>query len=160
MYADADFANCKETRKSTTGYVCLYNGSPIAWRSQKQKCVSTSTTEAEIIAASSAVKTLIWLKTLFENIKKDLPVPVLMMDNASAEKWVKLTKFRDRTKHIDVQYRFVRQVYSDGVMEIKHVSSEQQLADGLTKVLAKPRFVELRQRIGIKTEGGSVKGSI
>ncbi|XP_065055329.1 uncharacterized protein LOC135683876 [Rhopilema esculentum] len=51
-YSDADFAGDKDSRKSHTGVVCLHNGTAISWISQRQKCVSLSTTEAEFVAAS------------------------------------------------------------------------------------------------------------
>ncbi|XP_073841492.1 uncharacterized protein [Musca autumnalis] len=55
-YSDADYGGCMSTGRSTTGVVACYAGSPISWISQRQPTVSTSTTEAEIIAASEAAK--------------------------------------------------------------------------------------------------------
>lgn len=55
-YTDADYAGCIETRKSTSGFVFMLNGGPIAWSSQRQPVVSLSTTEAEYIALAHGVK--------------------------------------------------------------------------------------------------------
>ncbi|UYV68001.1 hypothetical protein LAZ67_5002755 [Cordylochernes scorpioides] len=61
-FYDADFAGNLDTRKSTTRYVFMLNNEPISWCSQKQNCVSLSTTESEYIAASEATKEAIWLR--------------------------------------------------------------------------------------------------
>ncbi|UYV70738.1 hypothetical protein LAZ67_8000410, partial [Cordylochernes scorpioides] len=63
-FSDADFAGDLDTRKSTTRYVFMLNNGPISWCSQKQNCVSLSTTESEYIAASKATKEAIWLRQL------------------------------------------------------------------------------------------------
>ena len=48
---DADFADCKETRRSTTGFIFLLGLTPITWVSHRQRLVTTSSTEAEYVAA-------------------------------------------------------------------------------------------------------------
>ncbi|GFY44742.1 integrase core domain protein [Trichonephila inaurata madagascariensis] len=55
-YSDSDFGGCTKASQSTSGYVMIYAGGAISWRSQKQVIVATSTNEAEIIAASDAAK--------------------------------------------------------------------------------------------------------
>ena len=61
-YTDSDFQGDIDSRKSTSGYVFTLNGGAICWRSVKQTCVTDSTTEAEYVAASKAVKEAVWLK--------------------------------------------------------------------------------------------------
>ena len=62
LYSDADFAGCQETQKSTSGMYLGIRGErtsfPVAAYSKKQHCVSTSTTEAEMVAAATAMKTI------------------------------------------------------------------------------------------------------
>lgn len=69
-YSDADYAGDVETRKSTSGSVFKLGGNTISWYSQKQKSVALSTTESEFIAAAEAIKELIWLRRLINEITK------------------------------------------------------------------------------------------
>ncbi|KAL7291707.1 hypothetical protein TKK_0014496 [Trichogramma kaykai] len=61
-YCDTDWTGDKETRKSTSGLVCMLSNTPVIWQSKKQECEATSKTEAEFISASNAIKNVIWLK--------------------------------------------------------------------------------------------------
>ena len=60
-YTDADYAGDMDKRRSTSGYVFIFTGGAVSWRSRLQNCTSMSTTEAEYIAASEACKEAIWL---------------------------------------------------------------------------------------------------
>lgn len=147
-YSDADFAGDKITRKSTTGIVCMYAGAAIVWQSKRQQCVSLSTTEAEYVSAASAAKEVIWLKKLFNDCEKEITY-TLYVDNMSAIKLLKNPEFHQRSKHIDVKYHFIRNLYENGELVIEYVPTNKQLADVFTKPLAKPRFLELRMLLGL-----------
>ena len=60
-YTDADYAGDMDKRRSTSGYVFIFTGGDVSWRSHLQNCTSMSTTKAEYIAASEACKEAIWL---------------------------------------------------------------------------------------------------
>jgi ribonuclease HI len=64
FYSDSDFGGCRITGRSTSGVVMMYASGAISRLSQRQATIATSTTEAEIIAATEAVKEMIWLKRL------------------------------------------------------------------------------------------------
>ncbi|GBM60262.1 Retrovirus-related Pol polyprotein from transposon TNT 1-94 [Araneus ventricosus] len=146
------FRYLKDTRKSTSGYVFILNG-PVTWCSQKQSTVSTSTTEAEYIATSTAVKEVLWLRQLLQDVSEielcDEGI-TLFVDNQSAIKLIKNPVFHKRTKHIDVRYHFIREKCDDGSVNIKYVKSEEQLADIFTKALPKVKFEKLRELLNIK----------
>ena len=80
-YVDSDFAGDLDTRKSTTGYAFILNGSVVSWASRKQPSVSTSTVEAEYIAASSAVKEAMWLGNMMQELGFPIPKITLFLDN-------------------------------------------------------------------------------
>ena len=66
--SDAAFADDTKTRRSSEGYLFKLFGGPVDWRASKQRTVTTSTTEAELLALSSAAKEAIWWKRFFQSI--------------------------------------------------------------------------------------------
>lgn len=148
-YSDADYANDATTRRSISGIVIKYSGGAITWASRRQDCISLSTTEAEYIASSEATKDIIWLTRLFDEISPLKTEPVLLVDNASAIKIVKNPIFHRRSKHIEVRFHFVRECYQKKLLKIEHVSSNDQLADILTKPIPRVQYERLRKLLGI-----------
>jgi len=73
----------------------------------------------------------------------------LLIDSRSAEELSRNPVYHERTKHIDTRYHFIRECVSDGVVELEHVSTDDQLADILTKPLGRIRFAEIRRQLGI-----------
>jgi hypothetical protein len=149
IYSDADFAGDVETRRSTTGYTSLYSGGAITWSSQRQSSVSLSTTEAEFVAASQAVKEILWLIRLFGDVCELCEWPTLMMDNQSAIRLIHNPEFHKRSKHIAVQHYFVRDVVTHGDIVVKCVSTDQQNADIFTKPLSKDKLFRFRGKLGM-----------
>lgn len=127
------------------------NESLITWCSQKQRCVALSSCKAEFMAATAAACQAIWLKNLLAEVtgKSEGPV-VLYIDNKSAIDLAKNPVFHGRSKHIDIRYHFIRQCVEKGEIVLKHVSSENQRADVLTKFLAAFKFERLRNLLGVK----------
>lgn len=148
-FSDADFAGNIATRKSTSGYVCILGDGAISWASQRQRCVALSTTESEYIAASQAVKELVWLSRLQKELMPGSPKPTLHLDNQSAIRLIKNPEFHNRTKHIDVRYHFIREKFEEQIFELYYVNTDEQTADILTKPLARDKFVLFRKQMGI-----------
>lgn len=148
-YSDADFAGDTLTRKSTTGVLCKFSDAAIIWQSKKQQSVALSTTEAEYVSASIAAKEIVWVSRLLNEIGIKSEANTLFVDNVSAIKLVKNPEFHQRTKHIDVRYHFVRDLYEKGIIDVKYVKSEDQYADILTKPLVKQKFELLRSALGL-----------
>lgn len=149
-FSDADFAGNIDDRRSTTGNIFIINGGPVAWCSQRQKCVSLSTTEAEYVAASTATKEIIWLRRLLKDLgRPQHNATPLLCDNQSAIKLVRNPEYHQRTKHIDVRYHFIRSMQEDNTLNVKYVQTSEQLADGLTKSLDGPKFLKFKCGIGM-----------
>jgi hypothetical protein len=165
VYADADFSGLwdKETAmddpstaKSRSGYVILYAGCPILWTSRLQSETALSTTEAEYLSLSSALRETIPLMKLVKEFKKELLLPMATTpvvhckafeDNSGAVELAKVPKMRPRTKHINVKYHHFRKYVSDGLIKVLQVATEDQLADILTKNLNAKLFVKFRRLI-------------
>jgi hypothetical protein len=147
-YSDADFAGDVQSRRSTSGVVCMHMDGPVSWSSQRQRSVALSTTEAELIAASEAAKEVIWLSRLLKEITT-VTTSVLYVDNLSTIKLIKNPVYHKRSKHVEVRHFFVREKVADGVLNVEHVSGTEQLADILTKPLPRATFVNLRDMLNI-----------
>jgi hypothetical protein len=148
-YSDADHGGDLESGRSTTGVVCLYAGGAISWLSQKQTSVAISTTEAEIVAASEGAREIVWIKRLLNSMTAIDHIPELQVDNEAAIKLSKNPELHRRTKHIRIRHFYVREQVIEGLLEIKKVSTEFQLADVFTKALHKPRFQLLIKELGL-----------
>lgn len=84
-WADADYANSTDMRKSTSGFVVTLDANPVHWMSKKkQSVVAQSTTEAEFIAMNHCAKQLRWMASLIEDLGVTIPTPVIMNDNSGA----------------------------------------------------------------------------
>uniref|UniRef100_A0A1Y1L684 Reverse transcriptase Ty1/copia-type domain-containing protein n=1 Tax=Photinus pyralis TaxID=7054 RepID=A0A1Y1L684_PHOPY len=119
--------------------------------SQRQHSVVTSTTEAEIVAASEGSKELMWLKRLVSKISgKTIVKPILYCDSASAVKSSKNPEFHKRTKHVKLRFFYVRECVQDNEIEVQHIDGQHQLADLFTKPLDRVRFKTLRDGLGLK----------
>jgi len=112
--------------------------------------VALSSCESEYIAATTAACQGVWLSRLLADIThSDVKKFRLLIDNKSAEELSRNPVFHDRSKHIDTRYHYIRECVSEGVVELEHVSTDYQLADILTKPLARIKFAEMRRQLGI-----------
>jgi len=174
-FVDADFASgwsssdCEEPSSvySRTGFIIMYAGCPLVWVSKLQTEVALSTTEAEYIALSHAMRELIPLLGILEEITpvfhldKDQPnvfwkscgydegsntlFANLYEDNSGAYELAKAPKMRPRTKHIALKYHHFREHVANGTIKIHLIGTKDQIADIFTKALDKPTFLHLRR---------------
>jgi transposase InsO family protein len=149
-YADADWANDIEDRKSITGYVFKVFGSTVSWTTRKQSTVSLSSTEAEYIALSHAVCEAIWIMNIMEDIgyQQDQPMKIYE-DNQACIRIAEEPREHKRMKHLDVRYNFIREVIQGGRIQILYVPTNEQLADVMTKGLPSPQFKRMCQQLGL-----------
>jgi Reverse transcriptase (RNA-dependent DNA polymerase) len=149
-YSDADWASNPNDRKSISGFAFLLGGGAISWSSKKQTSVALSSTEAEYMAASHAARHAIWLKRLFEDIGiLNSNSITLFIDNQSALSLSGDVMFHQRTKHIDVQYHFLRNAVLDGTLSTFYCPTADMVADIMTKALPKPQHQKLTEDLGV-----------
>ncbi|KAG5871047.1 hypothetical protein JTB14_021194 [Gonioctena quinquepunctata] len=117
-FSDSDYASDKDTRKSTTGYIFKLCNGAVTWSSKRQHAVTLSTTEAEYVASCQATKEAIWIRRLMNDIGESVSIATpLNIDNQSAIKLIHNPEFHNRTKHVDIQFHFVREKFQDGEIE-------------------------------------------
>lgn len=148
-YTDADFAQ-DYTRRSTTGFVFVMGGGPVTWKSQRQKKVTLSTTEAEDAAACEGAREVVWIRQLLSDIGvSEEKATVLKIDNQSALRLIQNSEVHARTKHFDVQLHFVRESCKSKIIDVRYVRSERQLADIFTKPLSRNKFNENVENLNV-----------
>jgi hypothetical protein len=148
-YCDADWAGDLNTRRSTTGFVFLLNGAAISWSSRLQQTVSTSTVEAEYVAAAEATREALWLRKLMRDLDVSEGATVIRSDNQGALSLVGNPIISERSKHIDIVYHFVRERAARGEIQLVYCPTEQMVADVLTKPLPEGAFVGFRIAMGV-----------
>ena len=148
-YVDSDYAGDIDNSKSTTGYVFTLAGGAVSWVSKLQSIVATSTTEAEYIAATQASKEAIWLQMLMEELGHEQQKIALFCDSQSALHLAKNPAFHSKTKHIRVQYHFVREKVEEGSVDMQKIHTEENIADVLTKPINNDKFSWCRSSLGL-----------
>ena len=139
-YTDSDWAGDIDDRKSCSGNLLMLSQGPISWKSKKQMSISLSTMEAEYVALSEVSREVIYIKRLLQHMgfEKYVQLPInVYCDNQSAIQLSKNAVFHKRSKHIDISYHFVRELVENKEIQIYYLSTENMIADILTKSLSK-----------------------
>jgi hypothetical protein len=136
-FSDADWAGEAHSARSTSGMVVFKNETPICWSSKRQGVVSTSTMEAEYIALFNTAQHAKWLSSLEKQFGTFERVPLLCCDNQAA---ITIATGGElgykRSKYMEIKLHWVRDHFKEGHYEINYVSTEDNLADLLTKRLS------------------------
>eukprot|EP00960_Hanusia_phi_P060956 764681-Hanusia_phi.AAC.1 len=139
--SDASWGECKSTRKSQTGLLLLLNGSLVSYSSKLQKSVSLSSTESELQACSNAVQLIIVFRQLLKELGFAQPTPTpLLLDNEASVRVLINRQAVSRLKHIDIKCSFLRDEIAKQTYIPVSVTSQDQLADFLTKLLPLARL--------------------
>jgi Reverse transcriptase (RNA-dependent DNA polymerase) len=144
-FTDANWAGgsapALNMRRSTSAYIFFLAGGPISWSSKRQRTVATSSCESEYIGQCNASKEAVWLRLfLHEAGYPQLGPTTVNADNKSAIAIASNPEYHARTKHIDIQYHYVREKTSDGTVEFNYIPTAEIAADGLTKALKRVKF--------------------
>jgi hypothetical protein len=149
-YSDADWANCVDERKSTSGGAFFLGDSLVAWLSKKQGSISLSTTEAEYIAATTCCTQILWMIQTLADLKVTYTDPIpIHCDNTNAISVSKNPVLHSKTKHIPIKYHFLREQVSNMIVQLNYIPSTEQIVDIFTKPLAATPFGYLRQKLGV-----------
>ncbi|GJX47497.1 gag-pol polyprotein [Tanacetum coccineum] len=148
-YVDSDYAGDLDGSKSTTGYVFTLSGGIVSWVSKLQSVVAMSTTEAEYVAAAQASKEAVWLKMLLEELGHQQEKITLFCDNQSALYLARNPAFHSKTKHIRVQYHFVREKVEEGTVDMQKIHTDNNVADYMTKAINCDKFIWCRSSCGL-----------
>ncbi|KID82365.1 polyprotein [Metarhizium guizhouense ARSEF 977] len=148
--SDASFADNTEDRKSSQGYVMRLYGGAIAWRASKQATVTTSSTEAELLAVSEAAKEMIFTSRLLRILQIRLDEPLLLeCDNQQTIRLLseEAAKLTTKLRHVDIHQHWLRQEVQGGRISVRWVETSRMVADGMTKMLPKVRHIEFIKQL-------------
>jgi hypothetical protein len=135
-HSDSNYAACKETRKSVSGFFVSLEDVPILAKSVGQKIVTLSVTEAELYAAVLCVQEMLYVKKVLESMGLEVELPmVIHLDNRGAVDLANGWSIAGRTRHIDTRQWFLRELKAEGILKIEWVKGEENPADLFTKNL-------------------------
>ncbi|XP_038981589.1 uncharacterized mitochondrial protein AtMg00810-like, partial [Phoenix dactylifera] len=141
LSAFSDSEGDTSDRRSSIGFCIFVGSNPVSWHAKKQPTVARSSTEAEYRALAVTISEILWLRRLLRKLHMLSPTTPtkLYYDNVSAMALASNPVFHARTKHIEVDYHFVREKVHSGEICLAHISSQDQPADVFTKALSAAR---------------------
>ena len=151
--SDAAYGDDPGTRCSSQGYgFMLFNGM-IDWRASKQKTVTLSSTESELLAITATAREILWWDRFFDEISLDTGHSTLIeCDNMQTMRIIQTdsTQFTTKLRHVDIHRLWLRQEVRNKNVNVKWTASAKILADGFTKALAPLRHREFIALLGLQ----------
>ncbi|CAM8917015.1 unnamed protein product [Rhodiola kirilowii] len=152
-YTDASWITNLEDHSSTSGWVFLLGGGTISWALKKQTCIISSTMESEFIALTAVGKEVEWLRNLVYEIplwpKPIAPISIHCDSKATLAKAYS-QMYNGKSRHLGVRHSVVRELVTHRVISIDYVWTRHNLADHLTKGLAKDLVKKSCLGMGLK----------
>ena len=161
--SDSAFADNVETRKSSYGFCFSLYGGVIHYKAVKGTTVTTSSTEAELLALSLTAKDFIWWIRFFQHIQFDLEdeEPTIYCDNRQTIRLLtkETPKLQTALKHVDIHQSWLRQEVQAGRIKVQWIPTTEMVADGFTKILPAQKHEEFVKQLNLvdikdKTEIG------
>jgi histone deacetylase 1/2 len=151
IFTDADWAGCVDDRRSTGGYAVFVGPNLVSWSSKKQPTILRYSTETEYKALANGAAKAIWISSLLKELGvTQRRAPVLWCDNLGATYLTTNPVFHARTKHIEIDFHFVRERVANGALQVKFfISSSDQLADVFTKPAMRQMLDQFKSNLNL-----------
>ena len=149
VYADADYADKGNSRRSVSGVAVTLGGTVVSHVSKTQRVVSLSISEAEYIATEDGVKEALFVRAVLPfNAPETSGASIKVLeDNQGANALIENPLSSARSKHIDVCFHFIRDLFRTGKISVEYVRSAEQHADILAKALSRGNFQYHRKHL-------------
>jgi hypothetical protein len=148
-YTDSDYGGANLDRKSTSGGCQFMGARLVSWQCKKQTTVSTSTAEAEYVAASSCCSQVLWIQNQMLDYGISIMKTPIFIDNNSAISIVNNPVKHSKTKHIEIRFHFIRDCNEKNLIQVLKVHTDNQFADLFTKAFDVGRFTYLVTSVGM-----------
>jgi reverse transcriptase-like protein len=153
IWSDAAFADDKITRFSSCGFCLQLFGGIIHYKATKQRTVTTSSTEAELLALSNTAKEYMWWIRLFKAINFDLheEQPTIYCDNQQTIRLLNMEAPRlvTKLKHVDIHQCWLRQEVQKGNIQTEWIPTADMVADGFTKELPAQKHANFVKQLNL-----------
>nr|GEV91023.1 ribonuclease H-like domain-containing protein [Tanacetum cinerariifolium] len=150
-YTDADWAGCPSPRMSTSGYCVILRDNILSWSAKRQHTISRSSAKAEYQGVANVVAKSAWIRNLLRELHYPLSTATLVYcDNVSVVYMSANPVQHQRTKHIEIDIHFVRDMVTTDHVRVLHVLSRFQYADIFTKGLPAALFEDFRSSLSVR----------
>ena len=134
VFTDSDYAGDPVSRRSVSGYILYLHRVPLCWKNKAQQSVTLSSTKAEWVLLSEAVKYIVFVLIIFKIISINVELPVMIcVDNVGEISMPNNVTTTSGTRNIDIRTKFVNEYEEDGKIKIMLVLSEGNDSDITTK---------------------------
>ena len=144
-YSDASWADDRDQRRSTTGFVLFLAGAAVSWKSQLQPTTSLSSTEAEYKSAGAGVQETLATRSKLAELGYPQVEPTTLFEDDQGAIALALNQVTNyRIRHIDIRHHFIRQKIAEKSVGLEYISTKLMIADALTKPLNTAMFRKFR----------------
>ncbi|MBW0482929.1 hypothetical protein O181_022644 [Austropuccinia psidii MF-1] len=161
-YSNADWGNCSLTRRSTSGYLFLFNNCLTTWKKIKQPSVSLSKAEAEYKSLCDLASELIWLRqwaTECQIHDFTQAIPFHKDDKSCINTASENFNFNNkRMKNINIQLHLIKEIVQSSQIKLIYTPTDSILANFLPKSVRKPILMPSLSQLGVLTL--EVKGDV
>lgn len=160
-FSDVDWAYDHEYRKFVSGNCVLFGGNQVFWGSRKQKSVARSSIKSEYRSLAQVDSKVAWISSLLSELHvKMVVVLIVWCNNQGATALAYNPVHHGKTKHIDLDVHFIRDMAANQELQVRYNPSQDQVANVFTKALTIDHFEYLRNKLNVIPSWQSLRGDV